>query len=98
MIALAKYKAKFLRGIVFGLIFNLAPIFWISSINPSFADGVQAPINLSVTISDWGTIPLTGGANQKSSFYVLVPLVPGIDDYRLFAYSSGETVAVLTSS
>ena len=97
MSALAKYKAKFLRGIVFGLIFNLAPIFWISSINPSFADGVQAPINLSVTISDWGTIPLTGGANQKSSFYVLVPLVPGIEDYRLFAYSSGNTVEVLTS-
>ena len=95
---LAKCKAKFLRGIVLALILNLTPIFWISSINPSFADGVQAPINLSVTLSDWGTIPLAGGANQKSSFYVVVPLVPGIEDYRLFAYSSGDTVEVLTSS
>ena len=57
---LAKCKAKFLRGIVLALILNLTPIFWISSINPSFADGVQAPINLSVTLSDWGTIPLAG--------------------------------------
>ena len=88
----------FLRGIVVTLLLILIPIFWISSISPSYADGVQAPLNLSVNKSDWGTIPLNGGANQKSSLYVIVPLVQGVDDYRLFAYSSGGTVEVLTST
>ena len=98
MRALTISKAIFLRGILFALIFNLTPIFWMTSINSTYAVGVQAPINLSVSISDWGTIPTTGGANQKSSLQVIVPLVPGIDDYRLFAYSSAGTIEVLTSS
>ena len=98
MRALFRKKEMYLQGIVITIVLNLTPIFWISSINPSRADGVQAPVNLGVSASDWGTIPFSGGANQKSSFNVFVPLVAGINDYRLFAYSSGDTVEVLTSS
>ena len=91
-------KGIYLRGFVITILWFASPIILNSSVNSSYAAGVQAPINLGVINSDWVTIPLTGGANQKSSFYVNVPLVTGVDDYRLFVYSAGATVEIITSS
>ena len=98
MRALTIDKGIFLRGLVITLLWAISPIFWISSINPGYAAGVQAPINLGVVPSDWTTIPLTGGPDQKSSFYVTVPLVDGVDDYRLFVYSAGTPVETLVET
>jgi hypothetical protein len=93
-------KGTFLRRMVIALPLILTPIFWISSMNPGYADGIQAPINFNVVVSDWGTIPYAAGDNQTSSLHVLVPLVDGATDYRLFVYSlaGNSTVEILTSS
>ena len=79
------------------LTLSLFPAFAINFAETSRADTPTAPMNFSVQITSSETLPTSGGSLQTSDFYILIPVVNGVDAYRLSISATNAQDAVTTT-